>query len=393
MDNSANKTAGQPLDILIIGAGIAGLTLAALLKKQEVQTTIIERQKEADYNKSGYMLGILPLGGRVMNALGLQQDYLNHSVSERNYKVLNAKGKCINSYSTEPIIDEFGDYQGISRPELVELLRKECDGTPLLFNTTVNSIVNENDSPEVTFSNGEKKTFDLVVAADGMHSATRKQFFPASQVEKYDTNWGGWVSWMDAHPEAQQEYREYWNAGNFLGLYPVKDKIGIFLGGPEKKIRKLGPQQLAERVSKRMEQKDQTVKDALAAFEKDGDFFFWNFHHFRSKVWRKGKLILLGDAAAGFLPTAGVGASMAMDSAAALADELSRSDREHLEFALKLYERRQRSRVEKAQKNSRQLAKLMFVNNAFLAKIRNLLLPFYTMDHFLKDIRQVMEGT
>ncbi len=102
--------------------------------------------------------------------------------------------------------------------------------------------------------------------------------------------------------------------------------------------------------------------------------------------------MLLGDAAAGFLPTAGVGASAAMDSAAALADELSRAEADHLDYALELYERRQRPRVELAQKNSRALAHYMFVNRRATALARDQLARFYTLDRLLSDISKLMNA-
>lgn len=70
----------------------------------------------------------------------------------------------------------------------------------------------------------------------------------------------------------------------------------------------------------------------------------------------RGRTTLVGDAAAAFLPTASVGASMALESAAVLADELSRTDPAYVPNALALYERRRRTRVEAAQTQSRHLS-------------------------------------
>ncbi len=74
----------------------------------------------------------------------------------------------------------------------------------------------------------------------------------------------------------------------------------------------------------------------------------------RPKSWIKGRVVLLGDSACAFLPTAGIGASMAMESAAVLADELSpRRTRRTVPLALIFFERRRRARVEAAQDDSR----------------------------------------
>jgi glycosyltransferase involved in cell wall biosynthesis len=68
------------------------------------------------------------------------------------------------------------------------------------------------------------------------------------------------------------------------------------------------------------------------------ELFFWKLADQRAESWVKDRVVLLGDAAAAFLPTAGIGASMAMESAAVLADELSRADVAHLDHALAFYE-------------------------------------------------------
>ena len=87
--------------------------------------------------------------------------------------------------------------------------------------------------------------------------------------------------------------------------------------------------------------------------------------------WRAGRTVLIGDAAAGFLPTAGIGASMAMESAAVLADELGRADASTIEQAVDRYITRRQQRVAKAHAESRRLATLMGLSGP-AARIRDL---------------------
>jgi 2-polyprenyl-6-methoxyphenol hydroxylase-like FAD-dependent oxidoreductase len=116
------------------------------------------------------------------------------------------------------------------------------------------------------------------------------------------------------------------------------------------------------------------------------EMFFWRLSDVRSTEWVQGRIVLLGDAAAGFLPTAGIGASMAMESAAALNDELSRTDNRFVEHALELYVKRRRQRVERIQSDSRKLSRLMFMSRASVAAIRNFALRFYTLEMLARDI-------
>ncbi|MDY6998369.1 MAG: hypothetical protein SW019_17350 [Actinomycetota bacterium] len=85
-------------------------------------------------------------------------------------------------------------------------------------------------------------------------------------------------------------------------------------------------------------------------------------------MWTTLRAVLLGDAAAGFLPTAG----MAIESAWVLDRMLRRASRSRISDLLRAYEKAQRPRVEAAQSNSRQLAKVMFPRNRLLATVRDL---------------------
>ncbi|MGD8427395.1 MAG: FAD-dependent monooxygenase, partial [Balneolaceae bacterium] len=105
----------QNLDILIVGAGVAGLTCGGLLVKQGMEPVIVEREAEADFNKSGYMLGLLPLGGRVLNALDARDAYFEKSIQMENYEIHKQHGELVKNYPLEFINEQFGSYRGITR--------------------------------------------------------------------------------------------------------------------------------------------------------------------------------------------------------------------------------------------------------------------------------------
>lgn len=380
----------QNLKTLIVGAGVAGLTCAGLLIEQGIEPLVVEREKKQTFNESGYMLGLLPLGGRVLNALDVREEYFSRSVQMENYEIHQADGALIKSYPLDFINKNYGSYRGITRTTLIDILLNQADQATIKFDTTVTEINPQKKGTEVIFSNKKTEYFDLVIIADGIHSDTRKLMLNRDEYSYYDTGWGGWVTWLQQDPISS--YKEYWGKGSFLGLYPVEDKIGIFLGGPVSKIKKKGLNNFKTEIKKYISSNFDLPHRALTAFDQDDDPFFWEFHDCRSSVWHKNNVVLLGDAATGFLPTAGVGASMAMDSAATLADELSRVDKEHINYGLKLYTKRQKERVEIAQKDSRRLGKMMFLDSSFVSKVRDKILPFYSLQRMLSDLTKVMEG-
>ncbi|HNP34217.1 MAG TPA: NAD(P)/FAD-dependent oxidoreductase [Woeseiaceae bacterium] len=377
---------GCRLRILIVGAGIAGATLAALLHRHGERPAIIERgSNTAD---GGYMLGLMPLGARVLHGLQLTEAYQRASVAVTTYEAFDRNGGLIRSYSLADLVDRFGSWRGVERGVLLSLLRDACG--PICFETTVKDIIEREKSVTAIFPDGSRAGFDLIVGADGIHSSTRARIVPDDKVEEFDTGWGGFVMWSTPKNFAGGTYSELWSTGWGLGLYPVPGRVGMFLAGRDGKLSETDGEAYAAELEQRLAAGP--FLDALQARDATIRPTYWRMVDYRSSIWSRGRVVLLGDAAAAFLPTAGVGASAAMDSAAALADELSRAESARMNFALELYEKRQRHRVEATEKNSRDLSKLMFVNSAPAAWARDKLMEFYSLKHLINDISKVMAG-
>lgn len=381
-----NQLASSRLNVLIVGAGIAGATLGALLRQRGEVAFIIER---ASVNSAeGYMHGLMPLGGRVLNGLGVNPAYLQASQPMKYYVAHGRHGQTLRSYDMTRIVQQFGPYQGIDRGGLLKLLRRAAGD--IQFDTTIQTIEQMPGGVAVTFNDGSSTMFDLVVGADGIHSHVRQSILRPDETEPFDTGWGRFVFWSDPTDKQMDTYREFWAAGWEIGLYPVRDRVGLFLAGQHKDIAQ---RDLNEYVSwLRSNRLPSLFKKALNHIQPHQHAVYWPMKDVRTKTWHRGGVVLLGDAATAFLPTAGVGASIAMDSAAALADELSRADPDYLEYALSLYERRQRPRAEKAQKHSRDLSRFMFLNTAWQTLLRDQAMRFYSLERLIKDISAVMQS-
>lgn len=350
------------LRILIAGAGIAGLTLAALLRTQGLHPVVIERMQRMEH--PGYMLALMPMVDSALRDLGVHDEYLARSTPLARYAFRSRRGKTLRSDDLGALLDVHGDYQGIDRGSLIDLLTAE--GCPVAFGTRISSI----DDDDIAFSTGERASFDLVVAADGIHSRTRN-LLDVGEVSVLDTGWAGWVTWSDVLGDDPALGEELWGDGFFLGAYPVKDRLGVFLGGPAGEL-KAGPAAFAAHVGAAAPEIGPRLRAALNAVATDPDPHLWPMADVRAERWVAGRAVLLGDSAAGFLPTAGIGAAMAMESAWMLGRMLTHADRENLDAVLADWERVQKPRVESAQSNSRMLAKLMFRGGTMLAWLREI---------------------
>jgi 2-polyprenyl-6-methoxyphenol hydroxylase-like FAD-dependent oxidoreductase len=379
---------------LIIGGGIGGMTLAALLGQRGERPVIVERSR--DYEHMGYMLGLYPMGSRVLHGLHLYERFLTVSEPLEVYDVRNGRGEHVKRFDIGELTRRFGDYQLVARGDLMNLLlegARELSGgdLDLRMGTTVTSLVQDGGDVAVAFSDGREERFDLVVGADGMHSQVRKHLF--GEVPYVETGWGGWLWWAPAEAAEHDVATEYWGAGLFVGVYPTKGRVGVFAGGANPPEAELADHRgRRERMRQRFGVLGGGVRALLDAIPGDDEeIFYWNLHDVRAPALVAGRAVLIGDAGIGFLPTAGVGASMAMESAAALADELSRTDARFVPHALELYVKRHARRVFAAQENSRRLGKLMTVNTLPLAWGRDQLMKLMTLDSLIRDIQKELD--
>lgn len=369
--------------ILIVGAGIGGMTLAALLDRRGVPTTLIERAP--NFQHAGYMLGLWPLGYRVLHGLSLFDRFATESIPCDLYELHDDQGNLVKQWDMKPVTRQLGPNLSCTRPQLIKLLHEGLGRAELRFQTTLMSISQKYTEVDVTFSDGTEQTFDLVVGADGMHSKTRELVF--EEPSYFRTGWGGWVWWARDPELPERTFVEHWGVGRFVGAYPTRDGLGIFAGAPTGDDFERSGIGRRERILQRLSGMGSYVERWLSHLPADDqELFFWHLSDVRAPKWVQGRVVLLGDAAAGFLPTAGIGASMAMESAAVLNDELSRTDAAGIDQALRLYVQRRRRRVLSTQNASRQLSRMMFVRSKWIASARNLACKFYSIQQLVGSL-------
>ena len=349
---------------------------------------INRRPKGAD---AGYGLALWPHGSRVLHALDVHEEFVARSEPMRTYVARDGAGRELTTSPMPESISTYGHLGIIPRSDLLGLLHSAFDGAVARDGVSVEALSQSGDRIDVRFDDGTSEAFDLVVGADGIHSRVRELIF--GRVRDRETGWGCYVWWADPRLAAKGETTERWGAGSFLGTYPCRDQLCVIAGAPLSTLRADQPAGRADSLTELFGDAGAPVDALLAAMPADGeDLFLWRMTDVRSPHWVQGRVALVGDAAAAFLPTAGIGASMALESAAVLADELSRTDARYLPNALELYERRRRRRVEVAQTQSRRLARMMFLGSPRLASLRDRALRLASMEQtvgpLIKGLRQ-----
>jgi len=377
--------------ILIVGAGISGLTLAALLKQRGMTPEIVEQQQTL--TEPGYMLGISPLGNRVLYGLDLMKSFLDQSVASDNYAMCTGSNEIIHQFSLRQVYEAYGPNRACTRGTLLRVLMAGCEGLSFKMGVSVTAIEQRGDRVQVSFTDGSQEEYDLVVGADGVNSGVRRLILTPEEYSYFDTGWGGWLWWTSDTRLQAGTATEFWGSGYMLGIYPTEYRFGAFAIMPAEKDKTTPYPGLRSNIRQAMSDLVTPFPQVFEQIPQDGrGMSYWPLKDVRSSVWFKKHVVLLGDAVVGFLPTSGAGASMAMESAAVLADELSRVDVYHLEWALRLYQKRRQQRVELEQDDTRDLAKGMFVKSALHSHLRNLALQRYSTKSFTESIARIFES-
>jgi salicylate hydroxylase len=159
--------------VAVVGAGIAGLTFAAAMRKfaPSAEVAIYERDAAADARPEGHGLGLRGDAGLlVLKRLGLYDDLAGDAVTIANFAILDQRGKHL--LDLPAASDERRGTERVLRARLKAVLRAAAD-LPASFARQVVDYADHGDGVELRFADGPTATADLLVAADGVNSAVR----------------------------------------------------------------------------------------------------------------------------------------------------------------------------------------------------------------------------
>lgn len=355
--------------VLIVGGGVAGLALAAMLARQGREPVVVE--KAASYQDSGYGISLYPFGSAVLHGIGAYPGFAAASVELKTYEIGGRHGDVIRSVDFARLMAGWGPTYMTDRGTLIGLLR-EAGGerVNVRMGTTVRALREEGSQVEASLSDGSAGWFDLVVGCGGIGSVTRELLFGPQPGA--DTGWTGWTWWGRAGVFPPGAVRELWLPGALFGVYPVPGRTMYFIAVPGATARpgELSHMEVTARLRAALGE-TAGIPEIGTALDEAGQMWPWRLRDVRSRRLRKGRIVLCGDAGTAFLPTAGVGASAALRSAAALADELSRADARLVPLALDHYLERTTRPLRSWQRDSRRLARAMFLQSDALCRGRD----------------------
>lgn len=361
------------LDIGIVGCGVAGQAAASFLADAGHRVTVLERFEQPHPVGAGLLLQ--PTGLSVLRALGLEQGALTAGARIDGLVGENQWGIRILDLAYDDLHPAaFG--LGIRRSVLFDLLHRRllAGGTRLVSGVEIVDVEREGARAVALDRKARRHgPFDLLVVADGSHSALRERVFPRARAPLYP--WGCiWATVPDplASGAVRLLRQRFADTTTMMGILPVApDAVTMFwsLRTPD-----LAPDRPLDLESLRQEalilwpEAASIIERAVAA----GEFSRATYRHVSLPRWYNGPVVLLGDAAHGTSPQLGQGANLGLLDAHALARCLAGAA--DVAQALELFSRRRGPSNRFYQSASHLLTPFFQSDSVPLAILRDLLL-------------------
>ncbi|MCG0285576.1 FAD-dependent monooxygenase [Streptomyces sp. PSAA01] len=330
---SMNVRSPAKRTVLISGASIAGPALAYWLHRAGCAVTVVE--KAGSLRDGGYPIDIRGTAIEVVRRMGILPRLRDAHIDSRRCTFLDADGGEVASLSPSAVA---GGVEGqdleVRRGDLAaSLYALVRDDVEFLFGDSIDALDQYGQRFDVTFRGGQRRTFDLVVGADGMHSQTRETLFgPEEQFHRYL----GYCFAIFTMPNTFGLSREVvmWNTpGKAAALYAVgdDDEVHAFLNfhQPEPPLDVLrNPDAQRDLVATVFADAGWEVPRMVNALRDADDLFFDTAGQIRMPHWSSGRVALVGDAAYAPSFLTGQGSSLALVGAYVLANALA-THRDH----------------------------------------------------------------
>jgi len=352
-------------NILISGAGIAGLTLAYWLQKFGFSPTIIENRPNLDHE--GYMIDFYGSGFDVAEKMGLTESLRARHYDIPNLAFVDSQGKPQASMN----IEEFRkilDYRHFNfmRGDLESVLYKAVKDTiPIHFQTSIQQINPQPDTVQVEFSDGKTQNYDLVIGADGIHSNVRNLLWGHGNLDEHFLGFYVACGVIENFLDAPDIFFGHFEPGTQVSVYAIRDnQLATFFAFKMEQQGIKERQQQFDALKKAFGKQKWIVPKLVDATIRSPYFYFDAVAQIKLTPWYKNRVALVGDACQCLTLLAGQGASMAMAGAYLLADELQKANGDY-QIAFPAYQDKLKPEIAKRQIEAQKLAGSFVPKNQF----------------------------
>ncbi|HXW53275.1 MAG TPA: tetracycline destructase [Myxococcota bacterium] len=316
--------------ILVVGAGIAGPAVCYWLKRYGFRPTLIE--KFHHIRKGGQALDIRGVACGLLKRMGIYERVCEMRTRIECGRYVDAHGHVLYEEQGEKFGFRQGEEVEIVRGDLIEILMSTIEDVPCYFNQSINNI-RQNDDVEVQFKDGKTEHYDLVIGADGIHSAIRRMVFDNNEYQL--VNLGSYISVFSMPNYLDLRHTEI--------VCEAKLKMASITSDEDPRKAQAAFMFRSSRVLNNIRDESEQKQFLRDAFHDFGwetkkmlelmscseDFYFDSVTQIMMKSWTKGRVALLGDAGFCASPLSGQGNNLALVGAYILAGELKTAKEDH----------------------------------------------------------------
>jgi 2-polyprenyl-6-methoxyphenol hydroxylase-like FAD-dependent oxidoreductase len=361
--------------VLIVGAGIAGPTLAHWLAFHGFRPTLLERASAL--RTGGYIVDFWGAGFDIAERMGLGPDLRRRGYVVKEVRFVGDRGERLGGFAAEVIARLTGGrYVSLPRSELSASIYSLLDDrTERIFGDEVTSLCERGSEVLVTLRSGERRSFDLVIGADGLHSSVRTLAFgPEHAFEKHLGYEVAACQVQGYRPRDESVYALHSEQGIQVGRFALRGDQTLFLfvytvSGNEPVPRDVAGQRA--RVRQRFAGVRWETPQILDALDGAGEMYLERVSQIRMERWTHGRIALVGDAAYCVSLLAGQGSALAVIGATVLAGELWAANGDFTRAFLR-YEERLRPFLVQKQKAAARFAGAFAPRSAMGLAFRNM---------------------
>jgi len=355
--------------IAIIGAGIAGLTLANLIKSNSDFEFMVYEKEESLSLEEGFGIQLSVNSVSKLNKIGfskIQSDKIYHPQKINFYSMENNK---ICELELSKFNNEKTKYTTLQRSTLIEFLKDEIYTQHLRFGKQIKKVSELKNKILINFDDNTNDLVDYVIAADGIFSSTRAFFEKKNNKPKFKNAVAVRTIFKAKNILNIDEKNINLIMGSnvHLVIYPINNKKELNLVSIIRE-KKFYPDSINDLINKKVLSQNSNFKDLF-----QGDLKSWPLYTSNTALPSSNKKVFyLGDAFYGLLPTMAQGASQSIEGAYDLFNLL----KENNEDVHNIYFKNRLTRVKTIQKRSNFNFFAFHISNPLIQKIRNTILKY-----------------
>ena len=367
---TAEATVKDNGPILIVGAGIGGLTLARGLLRNGFDVRVFEREPEFRSLGAGLMVQIN--GMLALRHLDLDRGVRDQGVVVERGSIQRHDGTVISEMPFSQLAREYGmPTVAIHRRRLHQVLLDAVGAEYVRVGANVRAFVEDSTSVTLEIEGGTAENGAALVGADGLRSVVRRQLLGND-----DLRYSGYTSWRGICQRGTvligNEVTEVWGRGCRFGFVPVgPEEIYWYAvdNAPAGQTDK--PNELKPRLREIFSCFRDPVQSILEATPVEDILRTDVYDRKPAREWGRGRATLLGDAAHPMMPDLGQGACQAIEDAVVLVDRLCNAS--SIESGFRDYERVRLDRTSRIVKQALRFGRIAQWENPLACWLRDTL--------------------